>query len=126
MTGSRVTAVVDDAGVATLNGFVQNQQQKALAAKAAENTPGVVSVKNKLEIRPTGGAGKTPKTPPPVQTKVIVVPATPAPSGSAGTGAAPGGTGTGAAEPTTTEPGAEPTETTTPGTTNPPAPGPGQ
>lgn len=75
MTGSRVTAIVDDAGVATLNGFVQNQQQKALAAKAAQNTSGVASVKNKLEIRPTGGTGKTPKpTPAPPTTNIIVVP----------------------------------------------------
>jgi hypothetical protein len=59
MTGSRVTAVVDSAGTATLNGFVQNAQQKALAEKAAKDTPGVSGLKDKLEIRPTGGAGKT-------------------------------------------------------------------
>jgi hypothetical protein len=74
MTGSRVTAVVDDTGIATLNGFVQNQQQKALAAKAAENTPGVLSIKNKIEIRPTGGVGKQAPTPPPT-TQIIVMPA---------------------------------------------------
>lgn len=78
MTGSRVTAVVDASGAATLTGFTQNQQQKALAEKAARNTPGVMEVKNKLEIRPTGGTGKTPKTPPAVTTKVIVVPGPPA------------------------------------------------
>ena len=85
MTGSRVIAIVDDAGVATLNGFVQNQQQKALAAKAAQNTSGVTSVKNKLEIRPTGGTGKTPKPSlAPPTTNIIVVP-----SGSSNPPAAP-------------------------------------
>jgi hypothetical protein len=81
MTGSRVNVVVDDAGVATLTGFTQNQQQKALAAKAAENTTGVVSVVNKLEIRPTGGTGKAPKpapTPAAPKTQIIVVPGPPA------------------------------------------------
>ena len=81
MTGSRVTAVVDASGVAVLNGFTQNQQQKALAEKAARDTEGIASVKNKLEIRPTGGTGKTAKTPPPPpapKTTVIVVPAAPA------------------------------------------------
>jgi hypothetical protein len=80
MTGSRVNVVVDDIGVATLTGFTQNQQQKALAAKAAENTAGIVSVANKLEIRPTGGVGKAPKpTPSPsVTTHIIVVPGPPA------------------------------------------------
>lgn len=59
MTGSRIAAVVDSAGVATLSGTVQNAQQKALAEKAAHDTPGVVSLKDKLQIRPTGGAGHT-------------------------------------------------------------------
>jgi osmotically-inducible protein OsmY len=59
MTGSRVNVVVDDSGVATLTGSVQNSQQKALAEKAARNTTGVNSVNNKLEINPTGGAGHT-------------------------------------------------------------------
>ena len=77
MTGSRVTAVVDASGTATLTGFTQNRQQKALAEKAARDTVGVVEVRNKLEIRPTGGVGKTPKTPPPATTKVIVVPGPP-------------------------------------------------
>jgi hypothetical protein len=81
MTGSRVNVVVDDAGVATLTGFTQNQQQKALAEKAARNQPGISQVTNKLEIRPTGGTGKARPTPPPSgpQTQIIVVPgATPA------------------------------------------------
>ena len=60
MTGSRVEAVVTD-GVATLNGQVQNQQQKALAEKAATQTPGVTSVKNKLMIVTTGGAKPKPQ-----------------------------------------------------------------
>lgn len=68
MTGSRVEAVVTD-GVATLNGQVQNQQQKALAEKAATQTPGVTSVKNKLMIVTTGGA----KPKPTVITKTVVV-----------------------------------------------------
>ncbi len=68
MTGSRVEAVVTD-GVATLNGQVQNQQQKALAEKAATQTPGVTSVKNKLLIVTTGGA----KPAPTVITKTVVV-----------------------------------------------------
>ncbi len=76
MTGSRVEAVVTD-GVATLNGQVQNQQQKALAEKAATQTPGVSSVKNKLLIVTTGGV----KPKPEVITKTVVVhdkaPATP-------------------------------------------------
>ena len=68
MTGSRVEAVVTN-GVATLNGQVQNQQQKALAEKAATQTPGVTSVKNKLMIVTTGGA----KPKPQVITKTVVV-----------------------------------------------------
>ena len=84
MTGSRVTAVVDNAGVATLTGFVQNAQQKALAEKTARDAAGINGVKNKLDIRPTGGTGKTPPivvssidtgTPP-----VTVVQAAPAPT----------------------------------------------
>ncbi len=96
MTGSRVTAVVDASGVAVLNGFTQNQQQKALAEKSARDTAGVSSVKNKLEIRPTGGTGKTAKTPTPPppapKTTVIVVPGAPAappPAAPAGTEPAP-------------------------------------
>ena len=71
MTGARVEAVVTG-GVATLTGSVQNQTQKALAAKAATDTPGVTSVKNKLQINPTGGAKSAAASKPPV-TKVIVV-----------------------------------------------------
>ncbi|MBV9852457.1 MAG: BON domain-containing protein [Armatimonadetes bacterium] len=61
MTGSRVEAVVTN-GVARLNGTVQNQQQKALAATTASKTPGVSSVINKLTIIATGGAHAKPKT----------------------------------------------------------------
>ncbi len=68
MTGSRVTAVVDAQGAATLTGTAQNAQQKALAASAATNTTGVTHVVNKVEISPTGGAGQT-KT----ITKTVVV-----------------------------------------------------
>ena len=77
MTGSRVAVVVDSANVATLTGFTQNQQQKALAEKSARDTSGISSVENKLEIRPTGGA-KRPKPAaapaPATKTQVIVVP----------------------------------------------------
>jgi hypothetical protein len=75
MTGSRVNVVVDAAGMATISGFTQNQQQKALALKAAKETAGVLDVKDKLEIRPTGGTGKTPKpAPQQPQTTIVVVP----------------------------------------------------
>jgi hypothetical protein len=82
MTGSRVEAVVTG-GVATLNGQVQNQQQKALAESSARQVPGVTSIKNKLIIVTTGGA----KPKPTVITKTVVVhdkaaPASPAPSAS--------------------------------------------
>jgi hypothetical protein len=73
MTGSRVTAVVDASGVATLNGFVQNAQQKALAEKAARDTVGVVAVKNKLEIRPTGGIGKADSPKPAPSPKTVII-----------------------------------------------------
>lgn len=59
MTGARVE-VVATAGVVTLNGQVQNQQQKALAGTTASKTPGVASVKNKLIIVTTGGAKPKP------------------------------------------------------------------
>ena len=62
MTGSRVEPVVTG-GVARLNGTVQNQQQKALAATTASKTPGVSSVINKLQIVATGGAHATPAKP---------------------------------------------------------------
>lgn len=74
MTGSRIEVVVDASGVATLTGTVQDQQQKALAATTASNTPGVSGVKNKIEIVATGGAKSASK--PPV-TKVIVIHQTP-------------------------------------------------
>ena len=74
MTGSRVNVVVDSAGVATLTGFTQNQQQKALAEKAAKEAVGITSVSNKLEIRPTGGTGKATPAPAAPQTQIIVVP----------------------------------------------------
>ena len=103
MTGSRVEPVAT-AGVVTLNGQVQNQQQKALAEKAASQVPGVSGVKNKLIIVTTGGA----KPKPTVITKTVIVhdKAAPAPS-DGGTGdtsapappAAPDASGTPAAPP---------------------------
>ena len=79
MTGSRVEPVAT-AGVVTLTGQVQNQQQKALAEKTASQVPGVGSVKNKLIIVSTGGA----KPKPEVITKIKIVTvhdkAAPAPS----------------------------------------------
>ena len=76
LTGSRITAVVDSAGVATLTGSAQNQQQKALAEKAARDAAGVTAVKNKIEINPTGGVKSPapPKTVTKTITKIIVVP----------------------------------------------------
>lgn len=112
MTGSRITAVADAAGVVTLTGTAQNPQQKALAERAARNTAGVTSVKNKVEIRPTGGAGKTPPPPPVTKTKVIVVPAPQKGTAAPRTTKPRGGdstdtdTTTGTEE-TTTEPGAD-------------------
>ena len=70
MTGSRVEPVAT-AGIVTLNGQVQNQQQKALAEKTASQTPGVSSVKNKLIIVTTGGA--KPKPTVVTKTKTIVI-----------------------------------------------------
>lgn len=86
MTGSRVEAVVT-AGVATLNGSVQNQQQKALAESTARQVPGVSSIKNKLIIVTTGGA----KPKPTIITKTIVVhdKAAPADSGAGDVAAPP-------------------------------------
>lgn len=98
MTGSRVEAVVTG-GVATLNGQVQNQQQKALAQKAAEKTPGVSSVKNKLMIVTTGGAKPKPEVI--TKTKTVVVhdkaPASAPDSNSPMSGAPTQGTTPGAA-----------------------------
>lgn len=84
MTGSRVE-VVATAGTVTLNGTVQNQQQKGLAQTAAQNTPGVGSIKNKLMIVTTGG----PKPKPTIitVTKTVVIhdqaPASMPPTGAA-------------------------------------------
>lgn len=86
MTGSRVE-VVATAGVVTLNGTVQNQQQKGLAQKTAQNVPGVGSIKNKLLIVTTGGAKPKPMVV--TKTKTVVVhDQAPAPSADS-TGAAP-------------------------------------
>lgn len=100
LTGSRITAVVDAAGVATLTGTAQNQQQKALAVRAATNTSGVTSVKDKIEIVPTGGAkAKTASTTKVIhETKVIMVPAPAGNPGAGGNANANGaGSGTGSA-----------------------------
>ncbi len=70
MTGSRVEPVATG-GVVTLTGQVQNQQQKALAEKTATQTPGVLSVKNKLLIVSTGGA--KPKPVVITKTKTVVI-----------------------------------------------------
>jgi len=103
LTGSRITAVVDAAGVATLTGTAQNQQQKALAVRAATNTSGVTSVKDKIEIVPTGGAkSKTASTTKVIhQTKVIVEQA-PAPPGAASGAPSQGNAGQGAGASTPT------------------------
>ncbi|MGI4790950.1 MAG: BON domain-containing protein [Janthinobacterium lividum] len=68
MTGARVE-VLATAGVVTLNGQVQNQQQKGLAQTTAQQVPGVSSIKNKLIIVTTGGA----KPKPTVVTKTVVI-----------------------------------------------------
>ena len=70
MTGSRVE-VVATAGVVTLNGQVQNQQQKALAQTTAQQVPGVSSIKNKLIIVTTGGAKPKPMVV--TKTKTVVI-----------------------------------------------------
>ena len=90
MTGSRVE-VVATAGVVTLNGTVQNQQQKGLAQKTAQDVPGVGSIKNKLLIVTTGGAKPKPMVI--TKTKTIVIhDQAPAPSaGSADTAPTDGG-----------------------------------
>ena len=86
MTGSRVE-VVATAGIVTLNGTVQNQQQKALAQTTAQNVPGVGSIKNKLVIVTTGEAKPKPMVV--TKTKTIVIhDQAPAPSADS-TGAAP-------------------------------------
>jgi hypothetical protein len=78
MTGSRVEAVVT-AGVATLNGQVQNQQQKALAESTARQVPGVSSIKNKLIIVTTGGAKPKPMVITKTKTVIMHDKAAPAP-----------------------------------------------
>jgi len=98
MTGSRVEPVAT-AGVVTLNGQVQNQQQKALAEKAATQVPGVASVKNKLIIVTTGGAKPKPMVVTKTKTVVVHDKAAPAPTtdttgGTAATPAAPDASGT--------------------------------
>lgn len=70
MTGARVEPVAT-AGVVTLNGQVQNQQQKALAEKTASQVPGVSSIKNKLLIVTTGGIKPKPQVI--TKTKTVVV-----------------------------------------------------
>ena len=72
MTGSRITAVVNDAGEARLTGTAQNAQQKALAESTARQAAGVTHVVNKVEIVPTGGA-KSGAAPVKVKTKYVVV-----------------------------------------------------
>ncbi len=79
MTGSRVEPVAS-AGVVTLNGQVQNQQQKALAEKSASQVAGVSSVKNKLIIVTTGGAKPKPIVITKTKTIIIHDKAAPAPS----------------------------------------------
>ncbi len=81
MTGSRVEPVVT-AGVATLNGQVQNQQQKALAETTARQVAGVSSVKNKLIIVTTGGAKPKPMVV--TKTKTVYVHDKAAPAQSSG------------------------------------------
>ena len=131
MTGSRVDVVVTG-GVATLNGFTQNQQQKALAEKAARDTAGVTSVENKLEIRPTGGAkpaqarpaqakpaqARAKPKPAPARSPAVVVdpgssgaPATPPPPGDDPPATTDTETDTGTTAPESTDTG---TDSTTP------------
>lgn len=88
MTGSRVEAVVT-AGVATLNGQVQNQQQKALAESTARQVPGVSSIKNKLIIVTTGGAKPKPMVVTKTKTIVVHDQAMPATNSTGGTQTTP-------------------------------------
>ena len=110
MTGSRVEAVVTG-GVATLNGQVQNQQQKALAEKAATQTAGVSSVKNKLLIVTTGGAKPKPQVITKTKTVVIHDQAPAMPTDNTGPMPAPTDGSTATPPP---PPGASDTTTTTP------------
>ena len=70
MTGARVEVLATN-GVVTLNGQVQNQQQKALAQSTAQQVPGVSSIKNKLLIVTTGGAKPKPMVV--TKTKTVVI-----------------------------------------------------
>ena len=130
MTGSRIEAVVTG-GVCTLTGITQNGSQKGIAEQTARRVAGVTGVKNKIEIRPTGGAGKTVAAKP--ATKIIVInrtvpapPAAPAPPAPPATPATAGGghksggtkggdtTGAGASTTTDNSSGGTTTDTTTP------------
>lgn len=131
MTGSRITAVVDASGVATLAGTAQNQQQKALAVRAATNTAGVTSVKDKIEIAPTGGAKPKPVATKVIhETKVIVVPNNGANAQNSGANAgnttSGNGTGTGATSGTTSNGSATAPSATDNGNAQTPAGGNGQ
>lgn len=106
MTGSRVE-VVATAGIVTLNGTVQNQQQKALAQTTAQNVPSVGSIKNKLLIVTTGGA--KPKPVVVTKTKTVVIhDQSPAPTAGSAETAPTGGTtlppDTSATDPSSTPP----------------------
>ncbi len=106
MTGSRVE-VVATGGVVTLNGTVQNGQQKALAQAAAQNVPGVGSIKNKLMIVTTGGPKPKPTVVTKTKTVVIQAPARPA----SGTETEPAGRASGAEPvPDTSSPSAPPAD----------------
>ena len=105
MTGSRVEPVAT-AGVVTLTGQVQNQQQKALAEKTATQVSGVASVKNKLIIVSTGGAKPKPQVI--TKTKTIII-----------HDQAP-------ASPLTPDPAETPAPPATPDTSSPPTTGTGQ
>jgi hypothetical protein len=82
MTGARVEVVATD-GVVTLNGQVQNQQQKALAQSTAQQVPGVGSIKNKLIIVTTGGAKPKPMVVTKTKTVIVHDQAPAAPEGAA-------------------------------------------
>jgi hypothetical protein len=113
MTGARVEVVATD-NVVTLNGSVQNQQQKALAQSTAQQVPGVGSIKNKLIIVTTGGAKPKPMVV--TKTKTVVV-HDQAPAASADT-AAPD-----ASAPATGQPPAPPASGAGTDQTTPPATG---
>lgn len=49
---NHVTVKAND-GIVTLTGTVQDKDDKALAADTVENLPGVTSVRNEIEIKPT-------------------------------------------------------------------------